>query len=465
MDNQELTNEEKTLEETARDRQYNKMVNTPIPKLVSTLAVPTIISMMVTNIYNLVDTAFVGKLGNSANAAVGIVFGFMSILQAVGFLFGQGSGSLVSRKLGEKKNDEASVVASLGFFSSFSCAIVLAVVCGLLLNRLVFWLGSTTTIAPYAKTYIFWIILAAPFIVSSFTLNNILRYEGKAILGMIGLLTGGVINIAGDALLMFGLNLGIAGAGISTALSQFISFCILLSMFLMGKTSSKISFKYLSSASFKLFTEIVSIGFPSLLRQILNSFTTVILNNKAGFYSDEAVAAMSNVSRLAFFTFSIGLGIGQGFQPVSAFNFGAGKYSRVKQAYHFTWTLATIILAVIGTVIVISPRMFLRILNPDATVVEIGTRALRLLTISQLTLPVSVTTEMMCQSTGKKIPATIMSGMRNGFIFIPALIILASLRGLNGIQEAQPIAQVLSIIPAIFIAIWFFKELPEEKES
>lgn len=445
--------------------QYNKMVNTPIPKLVSTLAIPTIISMMVTNIYNLVDTAFVGKLGNSANAAVGVVFGFMSILQAIGFLFGQGSGSLVSRKLGEKKNDEANLVASIGFFSSFFIAIITAVICGLLLDKLVYVLGSTETIAPYAKTYIFWIILSSPFIVSSFTLNNLLRYEGKAILGMIGLLTGGVINIAGDAILMFGLNLGIAGAGISTAVSQIISFCILLSMFLCNRTSSKISIKYLSFSRtcVKLFVEIFWIGFPSLLRQILNSFTTVILNNKAGFYSDEAVAAMSNVSRLAFFTFSIGLGIGQGFQPVSAFNFGAGKYNRVKKAYHFTWKLATIILAIIGTVIVIFPGFFLRILNPDATVVEIGTRALRLLTVSQLTLPLSVTTEMMCQSTGKKLPATIMSGMRNGFIFIPALVILSGLRGLNGIQEAQPVSQVLALIPAIFIADWFFKRLPKEK--
>ena len=222
-----------------QDRQYIKMTETPVQKLVATLAVPTVLSMLVTNIYNLVDTAFVGTLGNSASGAVGVVFGYMSILQAVGFMCGQGAGSIMSRALGTKDIDRATKYTSTGFFMSMLLGAVIGLISFIVVEPLVYFLGSTDTIAPYAITYITWIIVAAPFQTASLTMNNLLRYEGRAKLGMVGLMTGAVLNIAGDAILMFGFDLGITGAAASTAISQMVSFTILLSMYLSGKTQSK----------------------------------------------------------------------------------------------------------------------------------------------------------------------------------------------------------------------------------
>ena len=247
------------------------MTQMPVSRLVITLSIPTIISMLITNIYNLVDTAFVGQLGNSASGAVGIVFGFMAVLQAVGFMFGNGAGSIISRLLGAKDGEEASKVASTAFFSSLVFGALVSVCCLFMLKPLVMLLGSTETIAPYAETYIRYILIASPFITASFTMNNLLRYEGKAMLGMIGLGVGAVLNIAGDPVLMFGLRMGIAGAGLSTCISQIIGFFVLLSMFLLNRTQCTLSVRLILP---KALPDIVATGLPSLLRQGLNSLST-----------------------------------------------------------------------------------------------------------------------------------------------------------------------------------------------
>ena len=272
------------MNKTKNAEQYKKMTETPILPLLIKLSIPTVISMLVTNIYNLADTRFVGELGTSASGAVGIVFGYMAIIQAMGFMFGQGSGSIISRCLGAKKTDEASKTASTGFFAALVSGALIAALSFIYLEKLVRVLGSTETIAPYAKTYISYILAAAPFMTASFVLNNILRYEGKAALGMVGLLTGALLNIAGDPLFMFVCKMGIAGAGLSTALSQIISFFVLLSMFLRGKTVSKLAFNMVCLEPAFLF-EIMATGLPSLLRQGLNSFATVLLNRVLDFFA------------------------------------------------------------------------------------------------------------------------------------------------------------------------------------
>lgn len=441
---------------SANVSQYQRMTETPISKLIVTLSVPSIISMMVTNIYNLVDTAFVGQLGNSASGAVGVVFGFMAVLQAVGFMFGNGSGSLISRLLGARDNENASRVASTGFFASLFFGALISVVCFFVLNPLVVLLGSTKTIAPYAEEYIRYILIAAPFITASFTMNNILRYEGKAMLGMIGLIVGAVLNMAGDPLLMFGLNMGISGAGLSTCISQIIGFFVLLSMFMFNKTDCKLSLKGITP---KGLPEIVGTGMPSLLRQGLNTLSTVLMNNCASVYGDAAVAAMSIVSRVIFFTFSFALGIGQGFQPVCGFNFGAKKFDRVKSAFSFAVLFAEIIVVIMTVILLIFPDGIIRVFRDDNTVVVIGSRALILQAIAQLFLPFCMITEMLLQSSGKKFGASLLSTLRNGLFFIPLLLILSGIRGLSGIQEAQPLAVTLALIPSVFFAVTYFKAL------
>ena len=434
------------------------MTKTPVSRLIIKLSIPAIISMMVTNVYNLVDTAFVGQLGNSASGAVGIVFGFMAVLQAIGFMFGNGSGSIISRLLGAKNTEQASKIASTGFFFTLLFGAVVAIISAFVLKPLVMLLGSTETISPYAQTYISYILVAAPFITASFTMNNLLRYEGKATLGMIGLIVGAVLNIAGDPILMFGLNMGIAGAGLSTCISQIIGFFVLLSMFLLHKTQCRLSVKLIVP---KFLPEIIGTGLPSLLRQGLNSLSTVVLNNCAAVYGDAAVAAMSIVSRVIFFTFSFALGVGQGFQPVCGFNYGAKKYDRLKTAFYFSVMLAEIIVIVMSVGLILFPGEIVRIFRDDNTVMEIGSRALVLQGIAQLFLPFCMITEMALQSVGKKLGASVLSTLRNGLFFIPLLLILSNVRGLSGIQEAQPLAVTLAVIPSAILAVRFFRELPK----
>lgn len=398
--------------------QYEKMTATPIPRLIATLSVPTIISMLVTNIYNLVDTAFVGRLGTSASGAVGIVFGFMAIIQAFGFMFGQGSGSIISRALGARDTEAASRTASTGCFGSFMSGAAITVIGFANIDRIVFALGSTETIAPYAKTYISFILAAAPFMAMSFTMNNILRYEGKAALGMIGLMTGAILNMAGDPIFMFAMHMGIAGAGLSTCLSQIVSFGILLGMFMTNRTESRLSLSNVSWHNIALPANIMATGFPSLLRQGLNSFTTVLLNTNAAVYGDAAVAAMSIVSRISFFVVSIGLGIGQGFQPVSGFNYGAKKYRRLRQGYKTTIIMMTCVIVFGASIVLLNLENMIGLFRDDPEVIGIGTRALKLQMFSLICLPPCMSTEMLYQSTGRRLGATLLSALRNGLIFI-----------------------------------------------
>ena len=442
--------------------QYKRMTATPVPHLIVKLAIPTILSMMATTIYNLVDTAFVGSLGTSQSGAVGVVFGFMAIMQAFGFMFGQGAGSMLSRKLGEKDIASAGKVASTGFAASFASGVVIALLGFLFEDRLIMMLGSTETIAPYAKAYLNNIMFVAPFCTSSFTLNNMLRYEGRAKLGMIGLLTGGILNIGGDALFIFGMNMGIAGAGLSTAISQVISFVILLYMFLSKKTESRLTFGNITLAN-RMLPEIIGIGFPSLLRQGLGSFATILVNFKAAAYAGDAgVSAMTIVTRVSFFLVAIALGIGQGFQPVCAFNYGAGKYRRLREAYRFTLFLSLIVIAVLTVFAMIFSDGLIKLFRDDPEVIKIGTRALRLQCLSQIPLPIVMITEMLMQSSGKKTPAIVLSSLRGGMLFIPLLLILPEFRGLAGVQEAQPLSYVLSVAPAMFLANRFFLKIPKE---
>ncbi len=444
--------------------QFDKMTKTPVSKLVMTLSVPTIISMLVTNIYNIVDSAFVGTLGTSASGAVGIVFGFMTILQAIGFTFGQGAGSIVSRLLGKKEDTNASIIASTGFFCAFILATVTAIICFVFIKPLLYFLGATDTIFPYAKSYISYIIISTPFMVTTFVLNNVLRFEGKASFAMIGLLSGSIINIGGDALLMFVFKMGIRGAAISTCVSQMISFSILFWAFISGKTTSKISLKYFR-LDFPKIGDIVGTGLPSMLRQGLNSIATILLNTLSKPFGDAAIAGMSITSRIFFLFFSIVIGVGQGFQPVSGFNYGAGRFDRVRKAFYFTFSLAEALVLVMSTIVFFKAGTFARLLRDDDMVVFIATRALKLQCIASIFLPFCVITEMVLQSTGSKLAASILSSLRGGLFFIPALLILSHYRGLSGIQEAQPLAFVLAVIPAVIMAPLYFKKLKRFEEQ
>ncbi len=438
--------------------QYKKMTETPIPKLIIKLGIPTTLSMLVTSIYNMADTFFLSSYGNSASGAVGIVFGLMAILQAFGFMFGQGSGSLASRALGAKDVERASKYSSTGFFAAVMSGAIIAVFGIIFIDPFMYLLGSTDTILPYAREYAIYILIAAPFLCSSCVLNNVLRFEGQAALATIGLASGGILNIFGDWILMKVFDLGVTGAGISTAVSQFISFMILLIMFFVGKTSSKLSIKKISK-SFADWFDICKTGFPSLVRQGLTSISTMLLNNCAEAYGDEAIAAMSIVNRICFFTFATSLGIGQGFQPVCAFNYGAKKYNRVKSAFIFTLVVGEVILGSVAIIGLIFSDELIAIFRNDPEVIRIGTFALSAQFIGQFFQPVAVCTNMLFQSSGSSGIATLLSMMRSGVFFIPILLIFTATSGLVGIQLSQAISDILTAIASLPFAVSFVGKL------
>ncbi len=440
------------------------MTETPIPKLIIKLGVPTTVSMLVTSVYNMADTFFVGKYGNSASGAVGVVFGLMSIIQAFGFMFGQGSGSICSRALGGKDGERASKFASTGFFAAMASGALITLLGLIFLDPLMRLLGSTDTILPYSRDYAVYILLAAPFMCGSCVLNNVLRFEGRATFAMIGLSSGGVLNIFGDWLLLSVMDMGTAGAGISTAVSQCISFGILLSVFLMGKTSSKLSVKKVSRVWGDLF-DICKTGFPSLVRQGLTSVATMLLNDRAGIYGDPAIAAMSIVNRVCFFTFAVSLGIGQGFQPVCAFNYGAKKYGRVKKAFLFTLAAGEVLLGTAAIVGLQFADKLVALFRNDSTVISIGAVALSAQFIGQIFQPAAVCTNMMFQSVGKSGIATLLSMMRSGLFFIPILLLMSTVWGLLGVQLAQAIADVLTTAAALPFAITFLRKLKDEETA
>lgn len=439
-------------------KQFQKMTETPVSKLIISLGIPTTISMLVTNIYNMADTYFVGKIGTSASGAVGIVFGLMAIIQAFGFMFGHGAGSIISRRLGARDVESAVRFASTSFFYALLSGFCIALFGLLLLTPLVRLLGSTETILPYARIYAGMILLAAPFMTASCVLNNILRFEGKAAFAMIGLTAGGFLNIFGDWLTMRVLGMGVLGAGLSTAVSQTISFFLLLSVFLFGKTESKLKIRKVSR-KFSDVALICKTGFPSMMRQGLSSISTMLLNGQAGVYGDAAVAAMTIVNRICFFVFAVGLGIGQGFQPVCAFNYGAGKYTRVRKGFYFTWVAGEVLLGAFAITGFFFLPELIRFFRDDEEVVAVGTLALGLQFGALFFQPFMVCSNMMFQSVGKNGIATLLSSLRSGLFFLPLIIFLPLVMGLTGVQVAQPLADVLACLAAIPFSVHFLREL------
>lgn len=454
----------KTMEqqiETGVDEQYRKMTETPVARLVLTLGIPTTISMLITNIYNMADSYFVSQVSLSAGGATSVVFGVMSILQAFGFMFGHGAGSNISRLLGSKDTEKANRFASTGFFGAMLCGLIIMMGGLIFLEPLMRLLGSTDTILPYSMDYGFWIFIGAPAMTSTCVLNNILRYEGKAALAMIGMTSGGILNIILDPLFIFTFKMGIGGAGLATALSQFIAFGILLSIFLIGKTQSKLSVRYIAK-DFGTLSNIIVTGLPSLARQGLNSVSTMVLNLQAKAFGDAAIAAMGYVGRTSSLVFCAGLGIGQGLQPISAFNYGAKKYSRVKKATYFTLFFGTALLGVIAACCALFAPQIIGLFRKEAKVIKIGGEALRIMCALLPFLPISVVGTMLFQSIGKSIPALILSCLQSGAIFIPLCFILTHFFGILGIEISQPLAYLATALISLPMTVTFLRRLPKD---
>ena len=427
------------------------LMNAPIPKLIRDMSVPTINSMLVTSFYNLVDTAFVGRIDTQATAAVGVSFSVMALIQAFSFLFGHGSGNYISRQLGAREFDDAKKMASVGFVSVLIVGVLISVFGFIFVAPISRMLGSTETILPYAVKYLRIIFLGAPFIMGSFVLNNHMRFQGNASIAMIGIVTGAILNIALDPLMIFVMDMGVAGAALATIISQFVSFCILL--YLNRKRAAIcVGIKHFTP-NWHYYKNILNGGIPSLVRQGIGSIATILLNLAARTYgaaaADAAIAAMGVVTRITMFAYSALIGFGQGFQPVCGTNYGAKNYSRVKEAFHYCVKIGSIGLAVLSVLGFIFAKPLVALFRNDPMVIEIGYVALRAQCVVFVLNVYVIMSTMLLQTIGKAVPASIVAMARQGLFFVPMILLLPLFFGLFGVQIAQPAADVLSFILAI----------------
>lgn len=440
----------------SQEEKVTYMTTEKVPKLICSMAVPTIISMLVTTFYNMADTFFVGKINNQATAAVGVVFSVMTLIQALGFFFGHGSGNYISRKMGERDYEDAEKMASFSFFTCFLVGIFVAIVGIIFMKPLAIWLGSTDTILPYTLEYMRIILLGTPFIMSSFVLNNQLRYQGSAMYAMVGIVLGAVINIVLDPLLIFVLDMGISGAALATVVSQIASFILLI----IGCNKGENIHITLKKCKFRarFLKEILRGGAPSLFRQGLVSIASIALNNLAANYGDVVVAAMSVVSRITMFANSALIGFGQGYQPVCGMNYGAKLFKRVREGFWFCVKYAIIFLVFVSVLAYIFAPELVSLFRDDIEVIKIGTEVLRYQCLAFPLSAVIVLTNMMLQSTGKGIWAIIVASARQGFFFIPIAVIMSFQFGLKGLEISQTIADVCAFSLALPVALYYMNQ-------
>jgi putative MATE family efflux protein len=438
------------------------MTETPIPKLIRIMAVPPVISMLITAIYNLADTFFVSQISTSASAAVGIIFSLMAIIQAVGFTLGMGAGLNISRLLGRQDRESAHQYASVSFFGGLAIGVLFMLTGLFILEGLVLRLGATPTIFPYARDYARIILFGTPFMIASYVLNNTLRSQGNSFQAMIGIGAGAALNIALDPLFIFVFGWGIAGAAIATIMGQIVSFFLLIVMISGSTGGARVGWRYFR-LSRQVVSSILSNGMPSFYRQILSSLATIAINVCARPYGDAAIAALSIATRINMFLLSAILGFGQGFMPVCGFNYGAERYRRVWESYLFCLKLAVSVLALVGVVVFFWATPIVRVFRrEDLDVIRIGALTLRLQCVALPLQASTIINNMLAQALGKTRQAAVLAVTRQGLFLFPLVLTLPRIMGLLGIQAAQPLSDILSTCMMIIIMLPIVRAIKEK---
>jgi len=439
------------------DAQYQRMIHTPIPKLVTSLAIPAMIGILITVVYNTADTYFVSQINKSASAAVGAVYAIMSIIQAVGYGLGMGAGSLISRKLGAKENQSAHIYASSAFFAAVSFGALITVAGLLLLEPFLRLLGCTDTMMPHAIPYAKFILLAAPINCATFVLNNTLRSEGFSKLATIGISTGGILNVILDPIFIFHLDMGAGGAALATMLSQTVSFCILLSFFLSGRSIVKLGARYVSK-QFRDYKLIVTTGLPTICRQGLGSLAAAVLNIQAiGYGGDAAGAAITIANKVYILVRNLCMGLGQGFQPVAGYNYGAGSKHRAWSAFAFAVKAGSVLCVLCAAVSAIFAEPIMWWFCDDAEVARIGVQTIYLGSAVMPFLAFSTYANQLFQCLGFKVQATFLASCRQGVFFLPAVLLLPLILDCLGVQAAQPAADLCTFFTCVPFVILFYR--------
>lgn len=442
---------------------YDKMANAPIKWLITTLAVPTVLTMLVSAVYNMADSYFVGKIDTTSVASIGIVFSIMTLLQAIGFSLGNGSGIMVSNLLGNKEKDKANIYANVAFYFSIILGIILAVIGIFFSNQLAVLLGATQSTKGLAGGYLKIILLGSPFTIASFVMNNQLRYQGSAMYSMAGIMSGSLINIALDPLFIFKFNFGVNGAALATIISQFIGFVILLCGTFRGE-NIRMKLKYFKPSRIVI-ANICKNGLPSLSRQGVQTAANICLNFTAAPFGDSVVAGMSVFNRVLFLGFAVVIGIGQGYQPVCSFNNGAEKYNRVYDGYKFTVAVTTCFITAASIIGFIFAPELIALFRDDSEVISIGTKALRYECIVLPLIGYCTSSNMLMQSLKISGKATVLALARQGIFFIPLMFTLPRFAGTTGIAMVQPLADALSFIMTIIITTPIIKKIKKSANT
>ena len=433
------------------------MLQTPVAKLVLSLAAPTVASQLISIIYNTADTYFVSQISTSASAAVGVVFSLQSIIQAYGFGVAMGAGSLISLRLGEKKDRDANMYATSGFLAEFVGGLLMLVFGLLYLEPLIRVLGATETMLPHACAYGRIILMGAPIMCGSFILNCILRAEGAAVASMIGLCSGGILNVALDPLFIFVFDMGIAGAALATALSQLVSFLILGWQFLHGRSIVRLRLQTVSRSP-RDYVQILAVGFPTIARQGMASLASALMNIQGAVYGDAAVAALTISNKIYLLVRNVIIGIGQGFQPVAGYNYGAGDRKRTRQAFIFATKLGTVICILAAAIIAAFAEPIIGWFRADDQVIAIGRLALLYVCAVMPFMAYSTFVNQLYQCLGFKVPATVLASLRQGICFLPLIFLLPHFLGLQGVQMTQPGSDLLTFFICIPFQIVFFRK-------
>ena len=436
---------------------YTFLTQAPIHRVIGAMAIPTIISMLLTSMYNLVDTFFVGKINTQSTAAVGVVFSVMFFIQAFSFFFGNGSGNYISRQLGAQNTKDAEVMASTGLFYTLVFSLIVMLLGWIFLEPISILLGSTPTILPYTRQYLGISLLGTPFIMGTFCINNQMRFQGFTKYSVYGAISGSIINCLLDPVFIFGFSMGVSGAAVASVIGQICGFVIMLIMSqkegVIHYTHRRISFEG------RFVKEIIAGGTPSISRQGLASVSTIALNSVAGNYGDAAIAAMSIVTRISMFIFSVIVGLGQGFQPMCGFCYGAKLYDRVKEGFWFSTKIGTFFLLFWSVILIIFSGEVVSLFRDDPEVIAIGIPALRYQMIIFPACSFMMMANMMMQTCRKTIRANILAASRQGLFFIPLIFVLPYFYGLFGVEICQAVSDIISLIVTIPIVWSAFKEM------
>ena len=449
-------------EEKRQSVRRTMMLSEPIHKIIPKMAIPTIIAFLINSIYSLADTYFVSSLGTNATAAVSVNSSLDQLIMMCGSMLALGANSYIARLLGEGDDEKASRVLSTSFFTALGIGLILTVFGSIFITPMVRLLGATPTCEKYSVAYV---LLAAPFMASSFVMNQCLRSEGSAMLSMIGMGFGGVLNCVLDPIFIFGLDMGVAGASLATAISKLVSFAILIFPYITRRSMLHLSLRNFRPSK-DIVYEVITVGSSSMFRSGLAVVASIMLNDLAGNISDSVLAGIGVCTKIMMFPFSIILGFGSGFQPVAGFNWGAKRYDRVRKSYSFSSAVALIgSIVMCGVLAVSADWLIVKFAGTDMEMRRIGALCIRLQCVS---LPIHAwvaVVNMLCNSLGNAGGAFILATSRQGSCFIPILYPLAHFFGAVGVASAQAVADVLTLLLAVPIMIFVMRKIKRaEKE-